>query len=172
MPDKNKVKIFQETGMKIFKSCTLCRYGEIPNNNSWGYCKNKSHFFTHAKHGRMPGVAHAAMGCDDFELQNEHSRAMVELGVYSELIPYYDEEVEMVGVEEEAEPPIMQFHNDAPSKTEDEDEDEGEPESEPQPEPPVIAQQLPQSEPAAPEEPEQVHQVPQSARSRLRRGEE
>jgi len=168
MPDKNKIKVFQSTGMKIFKSCVLCKHGEIPGNVWWGYCKHPEHFFTHARHGRMPGVAHAAMGCDDFELLNKHTREMVELGVYSELIPYYDEEVEMVGVEEEAaEPPIMQFHGDAPPREEDEEEDEDEPE--PEPESPVVAQQ---PELTAPENPEQKTTTPQSARARLRRGEE
>jgi hypothetical protein len=171
MPDKNKVKVFQETGMKIFKSCILCRHGEIPGN-AWGYCKNQSHFFTHAKHGRMPGVAHASMGCDDFAMMGQHTREMTELGVYTSLIPYHDEEVEVVGVEEEAEepapaePPIMEFQGDALAKTEPEPQSGqvtaavfGAQEIIEEPEPPE-----PEPEPEAPK-------PTQSARERLRRGE-
>lgn len=100
MPDKNKMKVFAQTGMTIFKSCILCRFGESPNN-AWGYCKHPDHFFTHATHGRVPGVSHASMGCDDFEPMNEHSREMTELAPYLKLLPFHDDNLECVGVEEE-----------------------------------------------------------------------
>ena len=101
MPDTNKLKVFEQTRMTIFKSCILCRYGEIPNS-AWGYCKHPDHFYTHGKHGRVPGVSHASMGCNDFEFMNEHSREMVELGPYLRLLPLQDDVVEVVGgVEDE-----------------------------------------------------------------------
>jgi len=111
MPDENKMKIFSDTRMTIFKSCPICRHGEISGGN-WGYCKHPNHFFTHAKHGRVPGVSHVAMGCDDFEMMNQSSREMAELGPYLDLLPLHYEDIEEVGVEEDSrdeEPVEMSF---------------------------------------------------------------
>ena len=101
MPDKNKMAVFKQTNMTIFKTCTLCRHGEIPSNTTWGYCKHPGHFYDHLRHRqRLPGVSHASMGCDDFELMHEASREMVELGPYFDLLPIADDNIEEVGVEE------------------------------------------------------------------------
>jgi len=102
MPDKNKMKVFKRTNMTIFETCTLCKHGEIPSNATWGYCKHPGHFYDNLRHKqRLPGVAHAAMGCDDFELMHKASREMAELGPYLKLLPIHEAVVEEVGVEEE-----------------------------------------------------------------------
>lgn len=100
MPDENKLKVFARTNMTLFKSCVLCRHGETPANSEWGYCKHPNHFYTHGRHGRLPGTSHASMGCEDFAMKNKNLRQMVELGPYIELVPFSDAKVEQVGVEE------------------------------------------------------------------------
>lgn len=100
MPDENKMQVFKDTNMTIFKSCILCKHGEVPPSNDWGICKHPGHFYTHARHGRLPGPAHSSMGCNDHEMLNPASRKMVELGPYLELIPMHDDKVEEVGAEE------------------------------------------------------------------------
>ena len=104
MPDPNKLKVFEQTKMTLFKGCVLCKHGEIPANTTWGYCKHTGHFYTHGKHGRLPGSSHAAMGCDDFQMKHVTHRDMIELGPYLELVPVYDAAVEEVGVEQEPMP--------------------------------------------------------------------
>lgn len=100
MPDKNKMSVFKKTSMTVFKTCTLCKHGEIPSNTTWGYCKHPDHFYTHLRHNqRLPGVSHASMGCDDFEMMHEASRNMVELGPYLKLLPIQEKSAEKVGVE-------------------------------------------------------------------------
>lgn len=100
MPDKNKMAVFKQTNMTIFKTCTLCKHGEIPSNATWGYCTHPDHFYYHLRHRqRLPGVSHAAMGCDDFEIMHKASQNMAELGPYLELLPNQENNVEEVGVE-------------------------------------------------------------------------
>ena len=99
MPDKNKMAVFKQTNMTIYKTCTLCKHGEISSNAAWGYCNHPGHSYDHLRHKqRLPGVSHASMGCDDFELMHEASREMVELGPYFELLPIADDNIEDIGV--------------------------------------------------------------------------
>jgi hypothetical protein len=85
MPDKAKLRVLQEHGVRNIDSCARCSWGLFENERMWGQCVRNDHVYIHVKHGREHrATAHAAWICDDYEPSNPCKSA----GPYGMLLPW------------------------------------------------------------------------------------
>jgi hypothetical protein len=84
MPDKAKLKVLADHGVRIAKTCGTCKHSNIPRGAFWGGCDLAT--YQHEKHdGARPMPAHLAFWCSSFEYGDKQ---LMDLGEYTQLIPW------------------------------------------------------------------------------------
>lgn len=84
MPDKAKLKVLQDNGVRIAKTCGTCKHSKIPRGSFWGSCELAE--YQHEKHdGMRPMPAHLAFWCPKHSYGDKQ---LMELGEYTQIIPW------------------------------------------------------------------------------------
>lgn len=86
MPDRNKLAVYAEEGVKIARTCGTCVHSSFSSPRAlWGECDH--HSYTHAKHDPKPRPlpAHIAFTCPKWE-ENPKLSEVRELGQYASLL--------------------------------------------------------------------------------------
>lgn len=82
MPDKAKLKVLEDHGVRLVKTCGTCKHSTFPHGRPWGECDLAT--YQHEKHvGVRPMPAHLAFTCP----RHEEESYKLELGEYASLIP-------------------------------------------------------------------------------------
>jgi hypothetical protein len=85
MPDKNKLKVLAEQGVRIVPTCGTCTHGKF-FGRPWGECSLRT--YQHEKHtGLRQMPAHLSFTCPSY---GSGSANLQELGEYATLIPTKD----------------------------------------------------------------------------------
>jgi hypothetical protein len=84
MPDKTKLQVLEDRGVRLVKTCGTCKHSSFHVGRPWGECALAT--YQHEKHaGERPMPAHLSFSCPSFEYGEKH---LLELGEYTQIIPW------------------------------------------------------------------------------------
>lgn len=89
MPDRNKLQVYKEEGVKIARVCLTCTHATFRGSDVWGDCKKFS--YSHARQDPRPRAlpAHIAFTCPSWE-RSTNLTSTRELGSYANLLEVKD----------------------------------------------------------------------------------
>jgi hypothetical protein len=82
MPDKSKLSVFADRGVRLVATCGTCKHSRFIGGRAWGECKLAT--YQHEKHtGTRQMPAHLAFVCPSHEAAGPHA---LDLGEYATLL--------------------------------------------------------------------------------------
>jgi len=84
MPDRTKLKVLEEHGVRIAKTCGTCKHSKISRGSFWGECALAT--YQHEKHeGKRQMPAHLSFWCPSFQYGDQQ---LMDLGEYTQLVSW------------------------------------------------------------------------------------